>query len=160
MLSYYQTAFEGKSSISLPSLLESTASCWTCFQHLLIMNSSWKCALFFLHHKATLTNAVPFQWDVVWYLDMGPATAVNHKAFPHRSNCALSGCLRQKQESVIVCMGGLGGREGGRGVDGIIVALGLCTVHKITLRHRTAGVITCHTTVLVITLERGYGLIG
>lgn len=29
-----------------PSVLESTVSCWTCFQHLLIMNSRWKYSLF------------------------------------------------------------------------------------------------------------------
>lgn len=45
-------------------------------------------------------------------------------------------------------------------MDGIIAALEPRTVHKITLRHGTAGVITCYTTVLVITLERGCGLIG
>lgn len=50
------------------------------------------------------------------------------------------------------------GSWGEREVDGIIVMLGLCIVHKITLRHRTTGVITRHTTVLVITLERECGL--
>lgn len=46
-------------------------------------------------------------------------------------------------------------REGGKGeVDRIMAAFGLSTVQKITLRHRTAGVITCHTAVFVITLER------
>lgn len=51
-------------------------------------------------------------------------------------------------------------REQERGGDGIIVVLGLCIVHKISPRHRTPGVITWHTTVFVITLERECGLIG
>ena len=151
-LSYCQTVFPGKSS--------SPASCWTFLRHLLIMTSSWECPLS-LYHKTTLTNAFNFTEMFCLVFGLGgwplwciikpspPAEVIAHSVGTSDNNKKLWLCVRA----------GSGGRKKGE-VDGIIVALDLCTVHKISLRHRTAGVITCHTTVFIITLEQGCGLIG
>lgn len=76
---------------------------------------------------------------------------MNHTAFLHQSNCATVSASKN-HKNVIVC--------GGREVDEIIVALGLCTVHIISLLRGTAGVIMCRATVFVIIAKKGCGLIG
>ena len=151
-LSYCQTVFPGKSS--------SPASCWTFLRHLLIMTSSWECPLS-LYHKTTLTNAFNFteMFCLVFGLGGWPLWCIIKPSPPAEVIARSVGTSDNNKKLWLCVRAGSGGRKKGE-VDGIIVALDLCTVHKISLRHRTAGVITCHTTVFIITLEKGCGLIG